>query len=209
MIQMTENSLPDATAKRLDPTASQYIAGCGRILGKVLPSLLSGLFQGVDDALYDLADKATSNRQYTLYFDAMRVIRKQSRVLQHSFLHALRIGADNAVAGRPIRDPRLDDDLDLETLALVSHIELEEILAVDNLVSKAELRYRRELVEMNHHLAEKMGIVEPDSRLNPYSPHAICEAFRSSLAASRQVDAQIRQQGNNRKLKKDKHRGRT
>jgi len=192
MINETAKILPDTPAQQADPEVAQYVATCGRILGKVLPPLLSGLFQGVDDALYDLADKATSNRQYTLYFDAMRIIRKHSRMIQQSFLHGLRIGAENAVSGRPLRDPRIDEDVDLETLALVSNVELEEILAVDNLVSKAESRYRRELMEMNHHLAHKMGLDEADSRVNPYSPHAICEAFRASVAAIRQIDAQIR-----------------
>jgi len=176
------------------PLADRYIAGCGQVLGGFLPPLLAMLFVRLDDALYDLADKATSSRPYTVYFEAMRVIRKQSQSIQSSFLRLMRQTGDSAAAGLLECDLLADADSDTlsQDLSLLQDTDLEETLAVNNLVSKAESRYRAELLELNDFLARLLDRDQLDMRSNPFGPFAICEAFRGALNAARQLEPQIK-----------------
>ncbi len=146
----------------------------------------------LDDALYDLADKSASNRLYTIYFDALRIIRKQSHSIQSNFLRQIRQGAETTASGLLECDLRTDSSPLNQDLALMQHAELEEVLAINNSVSKAESRYRRELLEMNTHLARLLDRQEVDMRSNPYGPFAICDAFRTALQAARDLEPQIK-----------------
>ena len=176
------------------PLAGQYIAGCGQVLGGVLPPLLAVLFVRLDDALYDLADKATNSRPYPVYFEAMRLIRKQSQAIQASFLRLLRQTADSAAAG--LLECDLLSDADSETLSrdlsLSQDADLEETLAVNSLVSKAESRYHAVLLEVNAFLARLLDREQLDMRSNPFGPFAVCEAFRGALKVARQLEPPIK-----------------
>ena len=46
-----------------------------------LKSLLQKLFENADDALFEMADKSGSNGDQTVYFEAMRELRLQKRVV--------------------------------------------------------------------------------------------------------------------------------
>ena len=176
------------------PLAGHYIAGCSEVLGGVLSPLLAVLFVRLDDALYDLADKATNSRPYPVYFEAMRIIRKQSQAIQASFLRLLRQTADSAAAGLLECDLLCDADSETlsQDLSLSQDADLEETLAVANLVSKAESRYCAVLLEVNVFLARLLDREHLDMRSNPFGPFAVCEAFRGALKVARQLEPQIK-----------------
>jgi len=176
------------------PLAGHYIAGCGQVLGSVLPPLLAVLFERLDDALYDLADRAKNSRPYPVYFEAMRTIRKQSQAIQASFLRLLRQTADSAAAGLLECDLLCEADAQTlsQDLSLSQDADLEEALAVSNLVSKAESRYHAVLLEVNGFLARLLDREQLDMRSNPFGPFAVCEAFRGALKVARQLEPQIK-----------------
>ena len=172
--------------------ARHYVGECARLLDTAIPPLMTALFDKVDDALYDLADKSTSNGLHTVYFDAMRIIRKQRNAIQLNFLRLLRQGADQVAAGFLKCDPSSSPDPSSQDFGLVQDAELEEILAIDNLVSKADSRYRGDLMEMNHYLGGLLDRDSLDGRCNPFGPYAICEAFRGALDTAQQLEPPIR-----------------
>lgn len=172
--------------------ARRYIGECAQSLESALTPLMAALFDKVDDALYDLADKSPSNGLYTVYFDGMRIIRKQHRSIQLNFLRLLREGADNVAAGLLKRSPSPSLESGSQDFGLIQDAELEEILAIDNLVSKADSRYRRDLMEMNHYLGGLLDRDSFDGRSNPFGPSAICEAFRGALNTAQQLEPPIR-----------------
>ena len=174
------------------PLAGRYIAGCGHVLAGFLSPLLAALFVRLDDALYDLADKATNNRPYTVYFEAMRVVRNQSQIIQASFLRLLRQSGETAAEGLLECDLLPDSESLSQDLSLTQDDDLEETLAINNLVSKAESGYRDVLVAMNGYLARLLDRDELDMRSNPFGPFAICHAFRGALNAARQLEPEIR-----------------
>ena len=149
------------------PPAERYLAVCGQALANVLPALLRALFGRLDVALYDLADKSANSQAHVVYFDAMRIIRNQSHTIERSFLGLVRQGAGRAAAGLIEQDLRADHRLASEPFSLLPDTELDETLALSNLVSKAEARYHDALLEMNAHLAQLLGRAAIDPQSNP------------------------------------------
>ncbi len=151
------------------------------------------LFVRLDDALYDLADKATNSRPYPVYFVAMRLIRKQSQAIKSSFLRLLRQTADSAAAGLLECDLLCDADSDTlsQDLSLSQDADLEETLAVNSLVSKAKSKYRAIVIEINVFLAHLLDREQLDMRSNSFGPFAVCEAFRGSLKVAHQLEPGI------------------
>jgi len=174
------------------PSAERYLAICGQALASVLPPLLRALFGRLDVALYDLADKSANSQAHVVYFDAMRIIRNQCHTIQRNFLGLLRQGAGRAAAGLIEQDLRADQRLASEPFSLLPDTELDETLALSNLVSKAEARYQDALLGMNAHLAQLLGRAAIDPQSNPYGPFALCEAFRGALKNAQQLEPQIK-----------------
>ncbi len=64
----------------------------GELLGKVqtiasrhLHALTASLFDNLDDALFDLAEKASNNAVQVAYFDGMRELRKKRNIIERLF----------------------------------------------------------------------------------------------------------------------------
>ena len=85
MIDAWDTSSQLAGEVRL-PSLEAYLLACQEPFQREAPALLDALFERLDDALYDLADKSGSDRLYSRYFDAMRLFRKQSRNIKAIFL---------------------------------------------------------------------------------------------------------------------------
>ena len=74
---------------RLDPRESRVgdlLIAVRGIATQKLHALASNMFENVDDALFDLAEKAESNAAQTQYFDGMREVRKKRALVERSFL---------------------------------------------------------------------------------------------------------------------------
>lgn len=150
------------------------------------------MFGQLDDALYDLVDRSASNPSFTVRIESVRILRKQRRAIQTRFLRRLHQVAD-AAASDPLEfDPRPDALPPNRDLAAIADAGLEEVLAIDTLVSKAESRYRRALLDMNAHLARLLDRPEVDLRSNPYGPFAICDAWRAALRAERELEPRVK-----------------
>jgi hypothetical protein len=163
----------------------RFVGDCARLLAERLPSLWGTLFGKLDEALHNLADKSTNDLGYRVYYDAREIIVKQRLRLQSDFLRRVEQGAGDLVA----RDREPDHEhgegaaSELGDLTLVAEADLEELLAKENLVSKAESRHRRELLELDRRLAAVMGWGEVGLDENPFGPAALCNAFSDTLAA--------------------------
>ncbi|UHD18221.1 DUF1631 family protein [Thiocapsa bogorovii] len=167
----------------------RVVADCARLLGERLPSLWRALFARLDDALHDLADKSTNDLSYRVYFDAREILVKQRRRLQSDFLRRVEQGAGNLIGRdrgaefRPAHGEGAGAESGFGDLALLAESELEEMLATENLVSKAESRYRSDLMEFDRRFAALMGWGEVGLAENPFGPSALCHAFHDTLAA--------------------------
>lgn len=169
----------------------------GELLGSVrsiasrnLQGLIAMLFDNLDDALFDLAEKAASNALQVEYFDGMRELRKKRGLIERMFIDDIAKRIADLGAGR-LRERRMlnDSGSPRGELSLVEDAELEESLAVSSMASKAEQRLARNLFALNERLAVLAGGLRFDNALGPLDPGALAQAFRQAL---RDLDAGMR-----------------
>src|SRR5690242_3723369 len=98
---------------------------------KRINALVGTLFENVDDALFDLAERAGSNAVQTEYFDGMREVRKKRQLVERLFQdHASKAFTDFADGKLKAVKPEVAPQAAASGLSLVDDIELEESLAV-------------------------------------------------------------------------------
>ncbi len=149
---------------------------------KRINGLVGTLFENVDDALFDLAERAGSNAIQTEYFDGMREVRKKRQLVERLFQEqATRAFTDFADGKlRPVRNEPAAPSAQ-GGLSLVDDVELEESLAVTSMVAKAENRLQRPLYQVNQRLAVIIGGGKVDDSTNPIGPAVLGNAFRNVI----------------------------
>jgi hypothetical protein len=171
----------------------------GRLLGvirgiaaKRIGALATTLFDRVDDALFDMAERAGSNQNQARFFDGMREIRKKRQPAEAAFGDALNRYLQEFEAGK--LQPNADEVLaqprtsGSETLALVEESELEESLAVTAMVDKADTRLSRPLYALSQRFALLVDNKKVDQANNPLGPRLLCQSF---AAATREIDIDL------------------
>ncbi len=170
---------------------NQRVAGGSERVGELLDAVraianrrlqqwISSMFEHVDDALFDLAEKAENNAAQTHYFDGMREVRKRRPAVERSFLnainrelgglsHAVITGGAGSSSGGPVE------------LSLVAENELEEALAITSMISKNEARLSRDLFAVNQRLSVICGGRKIDDATNPMAPAILSRAFREAV----------------------------
>ncbi|WP_341937757.1 DUF1631 domain-containing protein [Marinimicrobium sp. C2-29] len=143
-----------------------------------LQALLRELFDKADDALFELADQAASNQEQNLYFDSMREVRLRRRAIESDFFENLDGGFARLLdtrASDPGRDSE-EESFSLDDLSLVQNDELEELVATEGMVNKANEQF----AEPMQHLTLRMDQLVPVKvyqKNNPVGADAICGGF--------------------------------
>ncbi|KJV30952.1 DUF1631 domain-containing protein [Luteibacter yeojuensis] len=186
MSNATEPSNVVDLSQRLDPRSERVGALLATVRGlatKRLHALASNMFENIDDALFDLAEKAENNAAQTQFFDGMREVRKKRAIVERTFLGQVARDLADFSAGR-LRAP----DTETHTrplanieLSLVGENELEESLAVTSMVGKNEQRLARALFAVNQRLSVICGGNKMDDATNPVGPASLANAFRQGL----------------------------
>ncbi|UPG95713.1 DUF1631 domain-containing protein [Luteibacter aegosomatissinici] len=173
-------------SQRLDPRSDRVGALLATVRGlatKRLHALASNMFENIDDALFDLAEKAENNAAQTQFFDGMREVRKKRAIVERTFLGQVARDLADFSAGR-LRAPETDSHtrpLANIELSLVGENELEESLAVTSMVGKNEQRLARALFAVNQRLSVICGGNKMDDASNPVGPASLANAFRQAL----------------------------
>ncbi len=144
-------------------------------------SALGELFDNTDDSLFEMADKAGSNTEQTMFFEAMRQIRLQRHTLERTCLNGLMTELDELNRGEPVK-PDVVSTFALDTLSLVQPDDLEQTVALDGMVGRASLRNRSALA----HLATRFNSLikaRIDERNHPLGPGSLADIFVQSYAS--------------------------
>lgn len=149
---------------------------------KRINGLVGTLFENVDDALFDLAERAGTNAIQTEYFDGMREVRKKRQLVERLFQEQATRAFGEFADGKlkPVR-PEVAPQPGSGGLTLVDDVELEESLAVTSMVAKAENRLQRSLYQVNQRLAVIVGGAKVDDASNPIGPAVLGNAFRVAI----------------------------
>jgi hypothetical protein len=171
---------------RLDVRTQRIADDCRQLVSSSLSKLMEGLFEQLDDSLYQLADKAEGDTLRVSYFDAMRLLRKDRLRIQEAYIeHILTAyesywesGAVDAVR------PSLDQLSRESEMALIAEDEFEDSLAITNMISKCENRFSNERYAIGRRFSHLMGNRlrgSPEDQKSPLEPAVICNAFQAAL----------------------------
>jgi len=166
---------------RMSDSGTRVVRQLREIAARTLPFLLTSLFDKLDDALFDMADKSDRDALQTVYFDVMRTVRKARRTMDQRFSERLAEDFDHFWS-QGNKESGTAASESISDLALVADDDLEESLAVTNMIAKGENTYRRELFMLNERFGSLLDDREVDNRANPLAPLAICNAFRQAVA---------------------------
>ncbi|HRQ64872.1 MAG TPA: DUF1631 domain-containing protein [Xanthomonadaceae bacterium] len=148
-----------------------------------LAALVRETLDAVDDALFDMAEKANSNAEQARYFDGMREVRRRRGDIEHRFQERLVQGLVEFAEGRARRTGGTGQSTrqPQDSLSLVENEELEQSLAVTAMASRAEGKLGRTLYALNRRLEQIVAAAEVDDDNNPLAPAALASAFRAAI----------------------------
>jgi len=184
---------PEASPERL----GELLKSVRALAGKRLTQFLNSLFENVDDALFDLAEKAENNSRQSHFFDGMREVRKKRPLVERLFHEQVSRAFQDFAHKRPLKKSVSDtgstvNESGESTLSLVGTEDLEETLAVNNMVAKCENRLSRHLFAVAQRLAVvNGGGGKLEGEDNPIGPGQLCFAFQSACTEF-EIDVQVK-----------------
>jgi hypothetical protein len=175
-----DDNIVDLSQRQPLATVSGHPGGLLKLVQGValkrIDALINTLFENIDDALFDLAEKAENNADQTGYLDGMRDVRKKRASVKHLFQEQLsKMFDDFAVAASK---PKAEGVIRSGDLTLVDEAELEESLAIASTTAKAENRLVRRLFALNQRLSTIRGGIPVDNASNPIAPATLCAVFQ-------------------------------
>ena len=167
-------------AKNRITRASMLMDHCCDQLREHMQAMIPSMMDQVDDALFDLADKADTNRLQSTYFEAMRSVRLCRVEIEARFARELDAAIEQRhTPGRGVAATL--STLDPGTFALVEQDDLEESVAVKNLAGKIRNLCHDELFALDRRIALLVGAPELEGDANPLGPEVICNAARAAV----------------------------
>ncbi|MEZ5473143.1 MAG: DUF1631 domain-containing protein [Marinicella sp.] len=164
----------------------------GRILPHVHKLFLKGLkpaiqdyYNNLDDSLFDIAEKADSNELQTEYFAAMREVRKKKELMVRKFSENIQNAFKQFKKGDYdyfIKPQPKDSDDSFSHLALVDEHELNQKLAVTNMIEKSNTYLHQQLFAFQKRFTLLAGGSELEYAQIPASPSVIIQSFANTFS---------------------------
>jgi hypothetical protein len=142
--------------------------------GEALRKVLGSFFDRADDALFDMADRASTNQDQTAYFDAMRELRLRRKTMTVSILQHISRAFNDIGRFTPGSRDSVLQDIDEDALSLVDHSELEQRVAIDNLVAKLRNRNTEGIQLLTARVQSLVPRIQLAANQMPLSPEVIC-----------------------------------
>ncbi|RDS84559.1 DUF1631 domain-containing protein [Dyella monticola] len=195
MNEANESSNIVNLSQRLDPSSGRggdLLNAVRNIASRRLQQYVGNMFEHVDDALFDLAEKAENNAAQMHYFDGMREVRKRRPVIERGFLAQVSRELNDFASGTRSSAGSSGTSTPVPgsvELSLVADNELEESLALTSMIGKNETRLSRELFAVNQRLSVICGGTRIEDATNPVGPALLAQAFRQAM---RELSADMR-----------------
>lgn len=135
------------------------------------------MFDGADDMLFEMARRASNNKDQRVYFDAMRVVRLGRPKIGKIFRAEIARGFDGSARREQAAQAA---ELGYDNLTLQESKALEQSIAISAMSAKAENQHGDLLFELSRRLEwlikEKRAPISSEA----LSPATLCDAFRRS-----------------------------
>ncbi len=168
------------TTGRADEPTLKLLDELKTLASDVLGRGIERMFDGADDMLFEMARRATNNKDQRIYFDTMRVVRLGRPKIGKIFRQEISAGFSPAAREEDAGKPR---DINYENLSLQESKSLEETIAVSSMATKAEALYGPLLFELGRRFGWLIGNKHAPLAADCLSPATISAAFRRSAEA--------------------------
>ncbi len=162
-----------------------------RAKGK-LNELLQELFNNIDDALFEMADRSSSDSNQTLYFGSMRDFRLHRKSIAQAYLKEFYRGFDLCFSdAAPPEEEELELEEAVDNISMLQDDELEISVAISGMVSKVTSQHSLAIMQLTKridHLNKKHTVTE---RMNPLGPECLSQAFVHA-ASCVELDIKVR-----------------
>lgn len=150
---------------------------------KGLNDLLRGMFDGVDDSLFELANNARTNNEQNRFFEAMRDVRIKRKRIEANFSQAIQALFEPKSVLSNSTTPNVNHIQDADKLSLVGENDMEEEVAISSMATKAQANFQGSLLQFHARIASLYGAKDIQETSHPLEPIKICRAFASSCAS--------------------------
>ena len=146
-------------------------------------SQLAELFEHAGAALLDFAERAQNNTIQGRFFEAMGLIQRRRADMERIFRKEINDGFDSfgKLGTSPSDSEIIESTAEGFELSLVEPDEMEESVAAENVVIKANAKYFPQLYALSQRLAVVIGGRKLKDHEIPAGPHHLVLAFRRSM----------------------------
>lgn len=164
-------------------TFSTHLHQTHRIFVQSISPRLNHFFEGLNDFFFDMAEQAENNVLQNQYFAAIGDTRKNKSTLTRQFAKNVNIifqKFKNQDFVYFIENKQQTEET-AKTLTLIKDDDLDQKLAINNVVAKISQIYLKELHLLNQRYAELAQMDQLTEQHNPIGPDTIVNAFALSL----------------------------
>ncbi len=155
---------------------------CRQRAEKYLREAIKQVFDKTDDLLFERSNKDEANGGGVKYFDALRELRVKRQDLTQKYLegfareHDSRLRRVPVTASKSAAQPQQGGGL-----SLIDEKELEESLAIEGQVGKANERFGNLLFALSQRYSVLVKGIKVEAESHPLAPDVICHAFRDAI----------------------------
>ena len=187
VIPMREFDRPATTAQAVQ--FERLLQECRELAATRLSASVAGMLDKAEDALRGLASVATEREVRDLYSGAKDKLLAQRRVIEDRFRDGYAAEFDRRVRRDSKHEQFSQYDLSSLELGLVAEDDLEETLKINDMAAKLRRYCEEELAALDQRVGVLLGDATLQGEANPFSPQAICSAFKESC---RQVESNLK-----------------
>lgn len=180
MASSSSTASASARSGPADEATRKLVAELKTLAVDVLGRGIERMFDGADDMLFEMARRATNNKDQRVYFDTMRVVRLGRPKIGQIFREEIAKGFDPASAED---DKESRTSLAFEDMSLQESKSLEESIAISTMATKAEGLYAPVLFELGRRIEWLIKEHRAPLATTAIAPATISNAFRRSAQA--------------------------
>lgn len=183
-----------AKGETVSPPSRPYelLYVCRDKMTEHLARSLHAMMEKTDDILFSMAEKAESNAIQSTYFDAMREVRIKRKEMEDGFKSHFLNECNSIIQSKSSRTPpQLPSNEQDAGMSLVDHEEMEESLAVTNMVLKANNHCSEELSHLNQRIGILLDNADLKNEGSPLSPVVVANSFKKACEVL-EVDIKVK-----------------
>ncbi len=139
---------------------------------------INQVFSAIDDSLFTLAEKATASSDHQNFFASMRDVRCKKKDAISKYCQSITSANQNFLSNKKENNKQFSDQVNpSDDFSLLEHNQLELTLALENIISKANLRSSKEISAIEARLGELFPDKFIDEETNPLSPKNLTTFF--------------------------------